>query len=930
MRILQLRFKNLNSLVGEWNIDFTHPDYESNGIFAITGPTGAGKTTLLDAICLALYGRTPRINSISKNANELMARQTGECFAEVTFETASGKFRAFWYQHRSRKRADGDLQLVSREIVNAATNEILENKLNAVDRRIEEITGMDFARFTRSMLLAQGGFDSFLKASPGDRAPILEQITGTEIYSTISIAVFEREKVEAECLRSLNSELEGIELLPNDLEENYRSEFREKLVEFKVLSDKILGLQEQLKWQTEFEEGSLRIKKLNSALAELNSALDTAKSCFKLLSEDQNKDFERIKQVREIDLNLRAKLDLFSGLSSRLNDEKNRFNTCQKSIELHEKKLASYDLEFQKIDWYMQNSAADAGLIEQFYSICDLLSRLEQKMQLINQGNILIKDLDTSNEGSAIKSSIDHPDSSRLKDLQRRLTAANKREIEVQRQKINLKQKIADLHSFSILQNKMRSLETERAALIDQSPCPLCGSLDHPYAHSNIPPVDEINLKFTQFENELCEIEKMDREIAQEIATLGNEIENVEKNQRDAIERLTIEQAELERAVNLALEPYRITFKAGITPATIRKTLEDRLGQWKGALQKKNELENLARNEQFEINGSKRDRIQFERNLIDLSSQHSQFFAQIQDLKSSREALFGSKNPDEEESRWKEKIESKKSELAKLEIETSKLSYERDLLQKRNEELNQSILASGKEFQEPVEQLQANIVLLRELSDQTKERTIILKAGLEENERKKIKAQGLLNRLTRQQVESDHWSALKTLIGSKDGKKFREFAQKMTFDRMIAHANRQLMKMSDRYLLKQSDNGQLELEVIDNYQAGIERSVKNLSGGEGFIVSLALALGLSQMSSSKVRVDTLFLDEGFGTLDEQALEVALETLAELHQEGKVIGLISHVPILKERILTQIRVIPVSGGRSRIEGPGCAEMALNHS
>ena len=110
--------------------------------------------------------------------------------------------------------------------------------------------------------------------------------------------------------------------------------------------------------------------------------------------------------------------------------------------------------------------------------------------------------------------------------------------------------------------------------------------------------------------------------------------------------------------------------------------------------------------------------------------------------------------------------------------------------------------------------------------------------------------------------------------------------------------------MSDRYLLRQSKIP-LELDVVDNYQAGEERSVKNLSGGEGFIVSLSLALGLSQMSSSKVRVDTLFLDEGFGTLDERALEVALDTLSELHQEGKVIGLISHVTVLKERISTQL-------------------------
>ena len=228
MRILHLRLKNLNSLVGEWSIDFTHPDYESNGIFAIIGPTGAGKSTLLDAICLALYGKTPRLDKISKSSNEVMARQTGECFAEVTFETARGKYRCFWAQHRSHKKAGGELQSAQREIVDAITNTVLENHLNRVEAKIEEITGMDFQRFTRSMLLAQGSFDAFLKASPSERAPILEQITGTEIYSKISIGVFERTKKEVKRLEDLQNDLAAIHLLSEEDQKNHAHEYQEK------------------------------------------------------------------------------------------------------------------------------------------------------------------------------------------------------------------------------------------------------------------------------------------------------------------------------------------------------------------------------------------------------------------------------------------------------------------------------------------------------------------------------------------------------------------------------------------------------------------------------------------------------------------------------------------------------------------------------
>jgi len=186
MRILRVRLQNLNSLVGEWEIDFTHAAFTADGIFAITGPTGAGKTTVLDAICLALYGSTPRLGRITAGGNEIMSRQTGECFAEVTFETQSGSYRCHWSQRRARGRVDGNLQAPRHEIADAVSGAILETMLLAVGRRVEAVTGMDFDRFTRSMLLAQGGFAAFLQAAADERAPILEQITGTEIYSRIS------------------------------------------------------------------------------------------------------------------------------------------------------------------------------------------------------------------------------------------------------------------------------------------------------------------------------------------------------------------------------------------------------------------------------------------------------------------------------------------------------------------------------------------------------------------------------------------------------------------------------------------------------------------------------------------------------------------------------------------------------------------------
>ncbi|MDA3862990.1 MAG: AAA family ATPase, partial [Deltaproteobacteria bacterium] len=269
MKILQLEFENLNSLYGKWQIDFTDPEYETNGIFAITGPTGAGKSTILDAICLALYDQTPRLSKVNKTENEIMSRNTTYCSAEVVFEAGDSVYCAFWSQNRAYNKLDGNLTKRSRELSDAVTKEPISTKLSVIEKKIPEITGMDFDRFTRSVLLAQGKFDTFLKAGNDEKAKILEEITGTGIYANISKHVFERAKTEKLKKEELERIKGGIEILSPEEKKKIDQDIKAKTNEKQAVGKKVEKIERNVALLKQIVELEEEIKNTQSEYTKL-------------------------------------------------------------------------------------------------------------------------------------------------------------------------------------------------------------------------------------------------------------------------------------------------------------------------------------------------------------------------------------------------------------------------------------------------------------------------------------------------------------------------------------------------------------------------------------------------------------------------------------------------------------------------------------
>lgn len=1155
MKILRVSFSNLNSLKGEHQIDLADGLLAEAGIFSITGPTGSGKSTILDAITLALFGKAARYENES-NPGEMMTRGTGECSAEVLFESSQRRYVAKWTRARARKNPEGKLQVPKREISEAATGKILSEKIREADSLIESLTGLDYQRFLRSVLLAQGRFKEFLDAGDNERGDLLEKMTGTEIYSEISQQVYQIESDKKSLIQLAQTKLEGVQLRSEEEMAQLRTEASEKTKQLKGLKISLAELQnQQQNWQR-FQKLKLTLAETEQAMLEWEKQDEVlAPSRQKLLRHESTQPFQsaliqwetQVAEQRnheqqrqtlaecverkedEAAAVLGATLDYLDGqrklkskqvednaasrtrLSDRIKSSERWLeeNATNQTIEaaLPSLRALAEQLRKQQSDQQHHLRQQNQCMAEQKTVALGLQAVKEQLGMLSKPLAEAREELQTAKKSwseASEKRSFDHwrtKERFYRRQLEHMLGLVSIREqwqdCEKQEKELNGRQKqerVVDEEARNvfekqkaicekeqqtladkerILQQSLRiaSLETQREQLKRDEACPLCGSTEHPFAEHlevtqdcdqlavnqqkqvlevarqqmteamknqteaasrlktlelRLQELSQKNQQWQQrFKNSVSQLSSLSKpaveigiaddegfeqwlsSVKQAAETAETKVQQLEKLEqrglklRDHGQALETQQQVAETKLNsLMADETKVTGQVEELAAVIKEAvavqeaglgdLNKSLGgygvvvecieQTHAATQKLEEVFAIYQShlkskdaDEQKLKEVKHQRLVIAKEWADLSDEKDRWLKKHQTLVlkdgvslpaigridanskqrrsrceqclSSAEAarqmlrqkeadfteraqLIASglsaltqalKLSDDDTMNTIEELKSARlSESLKQELsaEQEQLKRQHALLQGRAAQTQADLESLGQQVTltaEEVGALQLQLQQQAEEMDALNKRLGEITLLTEQDKQARAGQAEQLKRIESLREDARPWVELSALIGSASGDKFSKFAQGLTLAQLLVLANRHLIEINDRYQIQRVEDSELGLQIVDRYQADSVRPTRSLSGGESFLISLALALGLSDLAGSHTRIESLFIDEGFGTLDAETLDIALAALENLRMSNRTIGIISHVDALKQRISAQIQVSKASNG-----------------
>lgn len=891
----------------------------NDGLFLISGDTGAGKTTIFDAIVFALYGSASGNDRDAKSLCSKYAAEGAPSYVDFTFSNGGRKYRVFRCANREGRQKvliDGKNQL--QEAVFFDENGApLASKVREVTDAVTETLGLTRDQFVQIVMIAQGEFRELLTANEGVRGPILAKLFRTERYAalqsrigdalseqnsactdlrkdlshiTASIVTEDRESFSAEVAEARSEEfLIALEKQVSDDENCLKEAQREKDEQNKIRSalQKQKGSDETLLKQTEELAGVLAaLETVSAAFAESKTAVEAENSEERVslrdelsrkitLETDRRKDYEALEEKRTA----------FVAFQKDLREQQARFDReaalqkteteKQKSLEEERGGLQSVPRELTEWD-HAQKEAADRAA-----QLSGLLDRL-----------------DTYDSG-------------------RTLLTKRQEEYSEAKQRYD----IAETRRKTLEDRYLNAQAGVLAATLEEGrPCPVCGSTEHPHCAvlpENTPEKSEVDRA------------KADEESAREAA--------VDASTAVAEQRSALEQQE--QQLQKDCEALGLLFDTGT-----RSVLQAELAETR-SLQ-----EDLrAAGESLRAKAARLEALNGE--LPKLQKANEERDGAIRALKATLDSLSG-----QEETRRKTLEEARRDlpfasleeadkSLQGLIAQQSELTAALEMAQKAFDTAKERKLSLESKEKTLEEQLEG---FDREAAEARAERLEALTVKEKELEQKVTALTGVRN------TNAQAWNAAKKTLSdlakarekqawlseldavfngklTAEGKlKLETYVQAIYFDQVLRLANRRLYAMSGgQYeLARQTEASDkrsayaLNLDVIDHYGDVSRRSVKTLSGGESFLASLALALGLSdliQEQAGGVRLDTLFVDEGFGSLDGELLEKAIETLAELGAEDRLVGIISHVEELEQRIDKKIEVtkLPSGGSTARI-------------